>query len=155
MFDDIAMAVGFLADAVSLAVGGLALWGLIYKRKHLSHFLHGLGSLYLHHSAHRMDATLRKLESLSWGSKAHQPKIRALVSHLSSQLKPFVKDHATARLAYDQANGMVQRPAEFTESNLQQLIAELHDFLDTTMYGEPRNTTTPNNLPPEQANMQH
>ena len=134
----------FLADLLTAILGGLALWGLVFRRTQLTHAFRALASAHLNQRVNRIKETLGRLEPLSWDAKDHRSEIRALFGQLLGQVRPLVGDHDEFADPVNKLEGVVDG-GRLTEGRKRQLVYELHAVLDAYTFRGQEHTLRGNN----------
>ena len=133
-FGHIATVFSFLADSVTVALGFLALWGLIFRRRQLALAFRVLTSAHTSHHVTRLRDTLAKLDALNWNEKERRAEVNALLGQLSGQLAPLVEDYPAFVPVHNDLLEIVQGPGRVTESKKRRIAFQLNGILDKTVF---------------------
>lgn len=126
--------VAVLADLVTVVIGLIAIWGLIFKRRELGFVFRVFANAHLNQRVNRLKETLGKLETLNYDQKEDRSELNALVGQVCGQVKPLVGDYPKLVNVYDELLALVERKKRLSESKKRRLVYELHGILDDTSF---------------------
>ncbi len=92
--------VSFLANLFTIAICGIALYGILTHRKALGAFLAVFASTQLQERNRRIRETINKLNSLDYERRDHKREVIALLGQLSDQITPQ-GDQDSLKLSYE------------------------------------------------------
>lgn len=122
--------VTFAAHSVSLILGLIALWALIFKGKKLAFVVRVFMSVFLNERLRRIRETLNKIESLNYEEKKNRPEIRALLGQVSGQIKPMIAGNNRLSAIHMVICNLVEDKTALTEPQKRSVVAELNGHLD-------------------------
>jgi hypothetical protein len=126
--------VTFAAHFVSLTLGLIALWALIFRRKKLALIFRVFMSVFLNEKLRRIRETLNKLETLNYDEKQNRAEIRALFGQVSGQIKPMIGSNDGLAGIHKSMCDIVENAAPLTEAKKRSAVAELHGVLDNIVF---------------------
>ena len=132
--------VNLAADAVTVILGSVALWGLVFRRKQLSLAMRLLGSLYASQRASRLKETLGKLEALSYDNKEDRGEIHALFGQASGQISGLLADYPSLQETHVKISAVVEKRGRLSESLKRQLVYEIHGCIEIASLDQARDT---------------
>jgi hypothetical protein len=138
IWDYICQGVGFAADGVTLVLGALALWALVFHKRKIALVVNVLLSSFLNERIKRTKETLGKLESLSFDNKDDRAEIVALMGQLSGQIKPFIAANSDLAGINHEIREIVDRKTRLNEATKRRLTYEMHGALDNISFIETR-----------------
>lgn len=144
-YDFFAAAASLLADAVTIILGAIAIWGLLFKRKQIQRFFHALTTVYLNQRISRIKETLGQLNSLNFDNKEDKRRIRALLGQICGQLKGLTGDYPVLNELYARANNFHNEITSLTEPLKCELSHEIDGLLDKIVYGHQSDAMRSNN----------
>jgi hypothetical protein len=120
----------FGANFVTLILGIVAIWILIFHSRKVSLFFQVLRSNFFNEKAKRIKETLGKLESLNYENKDDRPEINALLGQVSGQIKHFTSDDGELSKIHHELLDILAKKMRLSEPNKRRLIYEIHGALD-------------------------
>jgi hypothetical protein len=135
---DIREVVSFGADAVTLVLGTIALWALIFHKRKVALFIRVLLSSFLNERVKRTKETLGKLESLNYDNKEDRAEIFALLGQVSGQIKPFSIANTDLATINEEVHTILAKKTRLNEATKRRLMYEMHAALDGVSYTETR-----------------
>lgn len=130
----------FIANCATIAIGSIAIWGLIFKRHEISLALRVFTTAYLNQKTSRIKETLGRLESLNHDNKDDRSEINALLGQLCGQLltiKEECPDINNNRLELEE---YVHGNKRINESKKRKIIYEIHGLLDSATFDHSKTT---------------
>ncbi len=128
--------VQFLSHLITIAVGGVALWGLIFKRRELTLAFRVFANTFLNQRINRLKETLGKLETLNYDQKEHRSEITALVGQVCGQLKSLAQDYPNLSQTLEHLAELVDGKKRLSEARKRRLVYEIHGHLDSTTFDQ-------------------
>jgi len=132
----IAEGVKFGADLFTLILGGIALWGILFRRKKLALLFKVLISSFTNERVKRIKETLGKLESLTFDEKNDRKEIFALLGRVSGQIKSLATDGSGLKEIDQEIAELLCKNKPLTEATKQKIVYELHSRLDNISFVE-------------------
>lgn len=134
--DGIQEIVDFLGDAITVLLGAIAVWALIWKRKQLSLALQMFRSSFHQQRISRVKEALHKIEVLNFENKEHRSEIRALLGQICGQLKGLVEIFPTLLGSFETLSDLTDDGSKkLTESRKRKVVHEIHGCLDDALFG--------------------
>jgi len=130
--------VTFAAHLVSLPLGIIALWTLIFRRKKIAVIFKVFTNVFLNEKLRRIRETLNRLESLNYDEKPNRAEIRALLGQVSGQIKPMISSSNELAGVHKAFCDMMENTAPLTEAKKRNAVAELHGVLDNVVFTKTR-----------------
>jgi hypothetical protein len=128
--------VRFGANLFTFILGGIALWGILFRRKKLALFFKILISSFTNERVKRIKETLGKLESLTFDEKDNRKEIFALLGRVSGQIKPLATDGSGLKEIDKEISDLLAKTIPLTEATKQKIVYELHSRLDNISFVE-------------------
>ena len=128
--------VEFLSHLITVVVGGVAIWGLIFKRRELTLAYRVFTNTYLNQRINRLKETLGKLETLSYDRKEDRSEINALVGQICGQLKPLAQDYPDLSETVEYLTELIDGKKRLSESRKRRLLYEIHGHLDSATFDQ-------------------
>ena len=119
----------FFADLVTLLLGALALWAIIFHRQKLELFFRVVLNSFVNERIKRIKETLGKLEGLNYDNKNDRPEIVALLGQVLGQIKPLINTDAIKQVHVEMTE-LLQKKTRLSEATKRRLAYELHAGLD-------------------------
>ena len=132
----ISEAIKFGADLFTLILGGIALWGILFRRKKITLLFKVLISSFTNERVKRIKETLGKLESLNFDEKDDRKEIFALLGRVSGQIKPLALDENGLKEIDSEISILLAKTKPLTEATKQKIVYELHSRLDNVSFSE-------------------
>src|SRR4051812_6897539 len=132
----IASTVTFVADFFTAILGGVALYAIVKNRSKFGLLFRFLISNVFNERIHRIEATLKLIEGLSFENKRKRPEIRALFGQLAGQLKPFVNGRSDFASVHAEVSKMIDQPELLSEPGKRRIIQETQCCLDSLSLSE-------------------
>lgn len=126
----------FLSHVVTVVVGGIAIWGILFKRRELTLAFRVFANTYLNQRIHRLKETLGKLETLNYDRKEDRSEINALIGQICGQLKPLAQDYPKLSETLEHLTLFVEKKQRLSESKKRRLVYEIHGILDSTTFDQ-------------------
>lgn len=130
---------GAVADAMSIALGAVAFWGIVFKRAELRRLLAILSSLHLNQRMVKIRDTLGSIDALDYNDKVNRSELRALIGQLCGQLKAAADETPKLVMSYQRVADLASGKEKLTESRKRQMVHELHGALDFVVYSAQTN----------------
>lgn len=126
----------FFSDVITVALGVVAIWGLIVKRKELSLAFRVFTNTYLNQRVNRLKETLGRLESLSYDNKEHRSEIQALIGQVSGQVRSLVDDYPKLEEVHATLTEFIDGKKRLSESKKRRIVYEIHGHLDSVSFDQ-------------------
>jgi len=123
-----------LSDLVTTVLGGIALYGLIFKRKKIVLFIRLIINSQYNERVKRVKETLGKLEGFSFEEKDERTEIFNLIGQLSGQIKPLATDKNGLIKVHEELKEILDGKQKLSEAKKRNLVYELHGILDNASY---------------------
>jgi hypothetical protein len=127
----IGKAIEVSSEAITLILGLIALFALIFHGKRVTLLLKALSYQYVSTRAQKVRDTVSKLNARSYDDKEHRREIIALLGELSGRLKPFVDMAPPLGKAYQDLETLLTTKSKITESSKRRLLTEIEVALDS------------------------
>lgn len=124
------------ADFVTLVLGGIALWGLVFHKKKISLIIKVLVNSFLNERVKRIKETLGKLDSLDYNDKEDRGEIFALLGQVSGQIKPLTATDQHLLSLYAEIQTILEKKSPLNEATKRRLVYALHGQLDGASFAE-------------------
>ncbi len=124
------------SDVVTVILGLIAFWGLIFKRKELSLAFRLFTNTYLNQRVNRLKETLGRLESLSYDNKEHRSEIHALIGQVCGQVRSLTDDHPKLDEVHKTLLTFMESRVRLTESKKRKIIYEIHGHIDSASFDQ-------------------
>ena len=131
--------VSFGANFVTLILGGIAIWGLIFRRKKIALIMKLMISNFTNERVKRLKETLGKLESLSYDEKPDRPEIHALLGQVSGQIKILATEQNGLMKINQDISDILAKKSALNEATKRRIVYELHGSIDTISFTETNN----------------
>lgn len=119
-----------LADTLTVLLGGLALYGLIAKRKKIATLVNVVLNSQLNERVRRIRGTLTQLENISLDDKTRYKECMALLGQLSGQLKPFAASRPKLQAPHADLVFMLEGKKHVQEHRKNAVTHEISGLLD-------------------------
>ena len=132
--------VTFGANFLTLILGGVALWGLLFRRKKLALVFRALISNFTNERVKRLKETLGKLESLSFDEKEDRPEILALLGQVSGQINNLATEQNGLKKVQSEITNLLAKTTRLNEATKRRIVYELHGNIDSLSFTETNKT---------------
>lgn len=119
-----------LADLITIILGVIALWNIIWHRKKISAFVKLLSSTILNERVKRIKETLRSLQSINFNDKENRQEIYALLGAVVGQVKQFADHDPKFKELYVEIHEYLNRTKALNEPAKRRIVSELDALLD-------------------------
>lgn len=129
-------AVNFFADAVTLILGIIALWGLVFRRQELNAVLQLALVTYRNQRLNRVRLTVSRLSHLNYDDKERRPEIRALMGQLSGEMAAIRGEFPELAELATRVEQQCQSGFRRTEPLKRRLLSEIEGMLDKVAFSD-------------------
>jgi hypothetical protein len=123
-----------LADFIALILGGVAVWGLVFKRRQIAYVFRLARNVHLHRGIENVRETLRDLNKLDYREKESRPEIAALLGQLSGQIESLLETHPKLTDVHQKVTDLVEAKKRCSESVKRQICCQLEGILDSMIF---------------------
>ena len=127
----VAKGMDFLSDLMTVAVGAITFYGLIWHRKEFMSFLKLIATSHMHERMKRIKETLGKLEFLNYDVKENRAEIFALSGQLSGQIRPLISQIPALDIADKEMTLLLSKESKLSEPTKRRILYEIHGALDS------------------------
>ncbi|MBX3738616.1 MAG: hypothetical protein KF715_18120 [Candidatus Didemnitutus sp.] len=135
MLEKLTAIVSFFSDSVSLVLGLIALYALIFHREKISAFGRILAHTLVGERMKKIKGALARLDSLNFEVKEDKREILALLGELAGMIRLLGDGNAQFKVCYDELIRFADGLEQLSEPKKRRLSEQLHALLDEQTLG--------------------
>src|SRR5438552_11209388 len=132
--ETVAKIIAFFSDLLTVVLGCVALYGLIFHRRAISNFVRLLQNYQLTERVQRIKETLGKLDSLNYGDKEARAEIIALLGQVAGQVHPLIAHDVELQSVSQEISDILAKRVGMNEATKRRIVYQIHGHLETRQF---------------------